>query len=284
MKRLVAASILSVTLAGCRVGPGYPPSPPAVPTYEDAWMQGIAAEREYARGFETIGYNPAIMTIPNRPFTAKRTYKAWPEGGSEEAPTSKTIVTIARDSRGRIHYESSDERGEIDVLLSDPVDHIQYRYWISRRHPRTDAEACATDRSSDLTFPPGMPPQLDPSARLQNVSYSQSPSSAPVRIPKDIKVDLGQQDFQGVMAVGQRTLHTVVNRFGTRVMTIEQWFSPDLGLNLLKVQQIPGQESTSVRTREYVFAEPDPALFDVPPAYTLPPKLIGCHQSAAGKS
>jgi len=273
------ASIAAVAIAGCLNGGSNPAAPPLL-TYEQAYAQAHAQESEYAHGYASVGYAPDIMTIPNHPFTAQRTYTEWPRGGSPDSPLVTTIVAIARDSEGRIHYESSRRRGDVDILISDPVAEIHYRYFIKPRAPANPAaEECSQPLMRDITRRSAADPApLARSATLQAVSYRPQPGQTGQRYPqpKDRKEELGTRDLEGVLAFGQRTLHTVSNQLGMKDMVIERWFSPDLGLNLLEVSDIEGQNSTSVRTHELQYSEPDPGLFVPPPGYSLPAKIQSC--------
>jgi hypothetical protein len=262
----IATTLLCASAAGCLNLNNSSPAAPPIASYEQAWMQAHSRQEAYAHGYATVGYAPDILTIPGHPFTAKRTYTEWKQDGSPDAPVVTTTFSIARDSDGRIHYESSRQRGEIDVLISDPVDHINYRYFIKRRPPKDlTAEKCTQPLMRDITSRN----TLDASPSLLAVTYQRP-------MLKDRRNDLGTQDFEGVLAYGQQTLHTVSNQYGTKLMAIERWFSPDLGLNLLQTDDIEGQNKTSIRTHDLQYTEPDQSLFQPPPGYALPAKIPSC--------
>jgi len=236
-------------------------------------MQAFHHEQEYARGYATTGFAPAIMTIPGRPFTGQRTYTEWRGDGSSDQPVVTTTVKIARDSDGRIHYESSRSRGEVDVTITDPVTHLHYRYWIKRRpeaHP--EAEQCREELMSALTNRSAVDV-----ARGSVVLAAYEPRQQYPQL-KDQKDDLGTQDFGGVLAYGQRTQHVVSNQFGMKQMIVEQWFAPDLGLNMMEAHDIEGQNTYRTETHDLDYSEPDAALFAVPANYALPAKIYGCHE------
>jgi hypothetical protein len=270
------ASLAAVTITGCH-NSASSPAPPPLQTYEQAYAQAHARERAYAHGHASVGYAPDIITIPDHPFTAQRIYTEWRPEGSPDAPLVTTTVTIARDSAGRIHYESSRRPGDIDVLISDPVVEINYRYFIKPRQPvNPAAEECSQPLTSDITRRSSA--QAGPFAArpsLQPVSFD--PQAQPrYPQPKDRNDDLGTRDIEGVLAYGQHTQHTVSNQFGMKLMVIERWFSPDLGLNLLEVNAISGQNSSQIQTQDMQFSDPDSSLFVPPPSYSLPAKIPSC--------
>lgn len=265
----LAAAMLCAWISGCNAAP-YPAAPP-IATYEQAWTEAHKVQEAYSRGYATVGYMPAIMTIPQRPFTAQRTYTEWSQNGSPDAPVLTTEVTIARDREGRIHYESSRSSREINVLISDPVDHFNYRYTIPRRpaaNPK--AEQCRQPRMRAITSSVASP------SLFHNAGFARGPQDQTAPQAPERKDDLGTQDFEGVLAYGQRNLQTVSNQFGVRPMTIENWFSPDLGINLMEMHDIAGQNKYSVTTHDLVFAEPDATLFAPPPNYALPAQIPSC--------
>ncbi len=237
-------------------------------------MQAFHIEHDYARGYAVTGFAPSIFTIPGHPFTAQRTYTEWRRDGGPDQPVVTTTVTIARDSVGRIHYESSRQRGEVDVMITDPVAHFSYRYWIKRKPvPNPEAEQCRTQLMSEISHRGA----LDlPPASVVLAAYAPGQTRYPQ--VKDQKRPLGTQDMDGVLAFGQESVHVVSNQFGVKQMVIEQWFAPDLGLNMLEIHEIEGQNSFSTRTHDLAYAEPDPMLFEVPANYALPAKIHGCNE------
>lgn len=81
-------------------------------------------------------------------------------------------------------------------------------------------------------------------------------------------VSLGDKFIDGIHVVGTRVEETVT--FADRepeTIIIDQWFSPELGVVMLTTHQNSGVDSTE-RLEHIVRAEPDPALFTVPPEYT----------------
>ena len=275
---LLAVSASSVSTLGCRGRNASQPAAPSLLTYEQARMMVFNQEKAYAHGYASVGYAPDIMTIPGHPFTAQRTYAEWPEDGSPDAPVVTTTVTIARDSAGRIHYESSRRPGSIDVEISDPVHEVRYRYFIKPGLTgKLSAEECSQPLMRDITRQHGSlgSAPLPQGAVLEDVSYRPQTSQ---RYPqtKDQNDELGTRRIEGTLAYGGRTQHVVSNQFGRKPMVIERWFSPDLALNLWEVNDIAGQNQWSVRTHNILLSEPNASLFLPPPDYSLPAKIPSC--------
>ena len=275
---LLAALALAGT-SGCTSQSVSSPPPPI--TYDQAWMSTVNLEQQYAEGYATNGYAPAIFTIPDRPFTALRTRTEWAQDGSPEQPLYATTFSIARDRAGRVHYEMSLRPGEVDVMISDPLSHMNYRYAISRHLPaHPESKQCTQPLMRDISRPYHSELSAEPKPVFRTTAYApQIPVQVQAQnapIPKDDRQELGAKDFAGVVGYGRQTLQYVSNRFGVKTMLIESWFSPDLGLSLLEVNDISGQNRTRVETHDIHFVDPDPRLFVPPPNYMLPATIPSC--------
>jgi hypothetical protein len=96
----------------------------------------------------------------------------------------------------------------------------------------------------------------------------------------EAKEDLGQQTIEGVSASGTRTTTTIpagaVGNEQPITIVSEQWFSPDLRVLVLTRHSDPRVGETTYRLTNISRAEPDRALFQAPPDYTLkePPPMM----------
>jgi hypothetical protein len=83
---------------------------------------------------------------------------------------------------------------------------------------------------------------------------------------------LGEQMMDGVRVVGTRRQYTLAaGAIGNEkpiVMTIEQWFSPELGIIVSKTGQAATGGGSIYRLDHIVQGEPDPGLFAVPADYS----------------
>ena len=245
---------------------------PAPITYDQVWTQALAAQAQYSADYATIGFVPAILTIPGQPFTAQRVYTQWdPTDGSPSNPDVTTTVTIARDNQGRIHFESSLTPGAVAITVSDPIAKVYYRYTAGQpASVQLVAAPCgnvAQANTAGLATPVNQPAPTSP-----------APAAAPPipASPLPGKQDLGTQTIQGTLAYGQSnttylSLDTVVKTFQT-----EDWFSPSLGLNLHETTSTSGQATQSIETNQLQLGDPDPSLFVLPSGYTLPDQAASC--------
>jgi len=253
--------------------------------YSQALAPYLALDIANAQGYANVGFSPAIISISGRPFTAKRTYTDH-RYGSDPADVSADC-TIARDEKGRIHYEMAFEGnagGKVaivgyDVEIHDPVAHILVRYFMTADHGlphKSVATVRVLKLVSELTqrLPP--PPASKPS----EVSGSISPENEIVPSPSDLLADrtrlenaLPEEDlprrlFGGVSAIGHRS----VIRYGQKqefFQIQENWFSPSYAVDMGEVilRESIGKETRE--THDLVGGAPDAALFEVPPGYTI---------------
>jgi|GEM_PF-5706364 len=266
-KYILTAALILAAATGCGHFPPFGPPPP--PTYEQVLMQTHALEEQYAHGYASIGYSPAIMTIPNRPFTATRTYTEWPENGTPDAPTRTTNFTIARDGAGRVHYENSTTPDIVRVTVSDPIAHTQMRYTLLRRRnaPRV-VDRCTQPLMRDITS------ELRSTPHVQLAGYIPPQQTA---AQQDTKEELGMWTIEGQTAFGQlHTWEVAASKYPAKTLQEEQWFAPDLAINVLDRKNFSGQPQTSVATHNLILAEPDPALFQIPDGYTVSPDIPSC--------
>ena len=85
--------------------------------------------------------------------------------------------------------------------------------------------------------------------------------------------NLGHMTIEGVDAVGTRTTWTIeANAIGNSqpiVRVTENWFSPELKLPVLTKHSDPQSGETTHKLTSLLRSEPDPALFQIPPDYTV---------------
>jgi hypothetical protein len=245
-------------------------------TYDQALLQAATGEQQFLNGYASIGYSPAILTIPDRPFTAHRIYKEWARNGVTGQPIVTTTVTIARDKVGRIHYESSQQPGQVTVMISDPVVHLNYRYNVAADGTASStADLCTQPQMSQISRPAPAP---DPSTASAPAPDTSSPAPAAVAppVPPSTSQELGVHSMEGTVAYGQRRVDYLSLQPGVKSMQTLAWFSLDLGLNLLEADDYSGQNKFAINTQEIALGDPDPNLFILPTGYTLPGTTQSC--------
>jgi len=170
-----------------------------------------------------------------------------------------TTANVYRDSQGRTRREQ--EIGAIGpwaaeggprkvVSIGDPVG--GYIYMLN---PNTQV-------ARQMPFPGRV------HARGNDVA------ARPKRENPDVKVEsLGTQVINGVSADGTRVIRTIppgqVGNEAPLVITIERWYSPELQTDVMRKEINPQFGQTTFQLTNIAHAEPDAALFQVPPNYTL---------------
>ncbi len=266
--QLVAAFIVT-TSAVAQTAPN-PPAP--TPTaYEQAFAQAMVAQQQASTGNTTVGFVPAILSIPGQAFTAQRTYTQWDTDGDSTNPNVTTNVTIARDSQGRIHYENSLTPGMVEVIVSDPVGQLSYRYMAGQP---ASIQLVATTCTQPVPPSSGAPAPatITPAATPPPIPTAPTPS----------KQDLGTQTIEGTSAIGQQQTRYLTIDTGTVTIQLEDWFSPTLGLNVKETNQTSGQASHTILTHQVQLGDPDPTLFAPPAGFTLPDPSANCGTQSIG--
>jgi hypothetical protein len=178
-----------------------------------------------------------------------------------------------RDSAGRIRREqtilglaalnpSSDS--EMIVTIVDPVAGVVYALNPGSR----TAHRIPIDRRALGGQPP--PPPPPPPAPAGGVTDPAAPPPPPLP-PKE--ESLGTRQIQGLTAIGRRTRQTIpAGRIGNDrpiEITDERWESPDLKVLVLSRHHDPRTGDVEFLLKNVRRAEPPPALFTVPPDYTI---------------
>jgi hypothetical protein len=92
------------------------------------------------------------------------------------------------------------------------------------------------------------------------------------------QVSLGKKAIDGISAVGTRLKHQVrASEFGNELpifVTVEQWFSPDLGVALRDTRRTTIGGEIEYRLEQIARSEPDAALFKVPSDYIRKPETV----------
>jgi hypothetical protein len=88
-----------------------------------------------------------------------------------------------------------------------------------------------------------------------------------------VSESLGSQLIEGVVVEGKKTTTTIqVGMQGNdrpMTSTSETWFSPELRMTVLSKSTSPTSGENTMKLINISRAEPDPALFQVPPDYKV---------------
>ncbi len=268
-----------------------------VSAYGDLCIKANLADFANAHGHANIGFSPAIYSVPDKPFTAKRLYtfrRIRPgESKSQEqtatatfaaAPDLSEEVVIARDRMGRVHYEAGGPaRGDIVVMIYDPVAHTLSQYYLTADRGMPDNAVATVKRMqlmSKLSRPiPETPPDEASTHSPESVSGKSDPSRlggglTPTAVAKSVPridplpKDLPEQSIDGIRVIGYRMVH----KYGDKnqyLQVQEDWLSPEYLINLRNDVVRDSIGESTIETHDIVDGEPDAALFRVPGGYLI---------------
>jgi hypothetical protein len=175
---------------------------------------------------------------------------------------------VARDADGRVHVEvrlangKNGEPDEVMVFVMDPVAHT-LTTWLSGV-PRNSPNSLVASVFKIPTTPNPSPP-----ARMRRADPAEATRPQPIITTED----LGTQVIQGLEASGKRTTTIVpAGRSGNSApitKTYEIWTSDDLQLVVKQEWNDPRSGVRTVALENVSRADPDPALFRVPPGYRV---------------
>jgi hypothetical protein len=232
MKRailLVAVGLLISSVAECAPQATPTPAPPRNP-------QLVAGSSQMP---------PAIKGAP---FTAKQISEL--KGTLRDGTNVDRIDTYtrSRDSEGRTRTES-----DTSVLIRDPVARVIYEL-------------------NKTTHVATVPPVS--SATQDQIREAAQAALEAAQARKITRESLGTKMMEGLMVEGTRTIEigTFAGLETDPVIKIveEHWYSPELKMDIMTSRDDPRQTTMSIyRLTDIQRSEPDPALFQLPPDYTV---------------
>jgi len=251
--------------------------------WNKAFSEASAKSFATAHGYASVGFSPAIMSIPDKPFTAKRLYSDNRKRNDMDAGAPITAeCTIARDTQGRVHYEMAFEGVQrdqlfiksIDVEIYDPVAHKIIRYYTNADRS-LPSEPIATIRNLQLIselvkpLPPASAKQEGgDTLTVADATKPEQPAPPPPVIFVPVKDNMAVETIDGIVVVGHRT----VMKYGPQMQFFhidETWFSPDFALDMRRTELRETIGTEIVETKDVVEGEPDPSLFRIPPGYIV---------------
>ena len=209
-----------------------------------------------------------VTTAPYSAVATKQITREFTDGNRMARTTQ--VTRYYRDGAGRTRVErefsqqSAGAKAELQTLLVEIHDPIKgERYLLS---PQTKTAEVQKDRAaSHLIRPPLTPPGI--------IAYWGGLVIGPDEHGWSEPESLGEQVMEGVRVVGTRRVYALaagaVGNEKPIGMTIEQWFSPELGVIVAKTNQGTTGGGANYRLSHIAQGEPDPGLFTVPPDYTL---------------
>jgi hypothetical protein len=295
---LVSAGLLAQTggVYGSGVGSGLGSYGTAMPAqFQQAGTMGTVSVRGGVIG--TVG-NAGPLAVIGRPVSATEERKSVQTlGDGTEISTSDSNL-FYRDSQGRVRVEQIWE-GRTVIAILDPV----ARYFVEALDPvaKTAARMAipagvnvgGLSISGGIVYRGFAPQVLEITATTPSGGVSgrwttyvataggiaTSTSTASTGrggrggANNTVNEDLGVQSQNGVLAVGTRSTLTIPqgqigNSRDIQVVN-ERWFSEDLQMLVKSVNADPRFGENTYQLTNVSRSEPDPALFQIPPGYTI---------------
>ena len=240
-----------------------------------------------AHGHASVSFFPEIISIPNKPFTATRTYSNQRmENGENVGDPITAECTIARDDKGRVHYEiafESMEEGKLviggfDIQIYDPVAHTLSRYFAKADHslplePRAEVRKLKLMSEVAKTLPAAGPKDQGEenggaSSATEESNSTKRASDPPPVIFIPTKDNLPVQSVNGIPAV----IHRTILKYGEKQQFFqirEDWLSPVYAMDIRSSTLSETMGNKTVETKDIVPGPPDLALFEIPPGYVI---------------
>jgi hypothetical protein len=185
---------------------------------------------------------------------------------------------VYRDKDGRVRREEDRQAGGVSVSIVDPV--AGYSYWLD-----PDTHVAWRTRALPVTFKVDGGQGGERVVTLSTGERGGGPASIEIAggrvemrqrgggAEQHDEEPLPERTIEGVTVQGHRTRTTIAaGAIGNDlpiVITSEQWFSPDLQVQVLTERKDPRNGDSSYRLSNIRRGDPDPSLFQVPADYTI---------------
>jgi hypothetical protein len=231
------------------------------------------------------------MPIKGAPYSAESVHESTQTLADGNRIVNKTSSKEFRDSEGRERRELSIPNGETEVMISDPVEGVNYTL-------NTKAKTAEKMNAPQFFVHDGGTPGERVQVKMaiaggkvvqETVTGAVgagggAPFAAGIAVPATARVatlakpdakdeDLGTSIVEGVMAKGTRTRTTIpAGQIGNDrpIETVtETWYSPDLQMTVLSKTTDPRFGENVYKLTNISRAEPSRTLFEVPADYSV---------------
>lgn len=231
---------------------------------------------------------PAVSQVPGVPLSAEFISESHQVLQDGNRITRVMKGRIFRDSAGRTRREIAAAVTEppsgFHVQIRDPIQHALISFCTSSSTPSPCVDRVAHVRQMHFSTPAVSTTQAGPPATGDAVStrnalpaQSNTPKVVEPRTgvssrPTD-REDLGSNTIEGFTVHGTKSTRTIpagaVGNDQPIVIVREVWDSPELSMTLQSETEDPQWGHSSLKVTNIKRSEPDPALFQVPPDYTV---------------
>lgn len=223
--------------------------------------------------------------VTGAPYSAEQTtehIQTLADGTHITQPTQ--TIKLYRDSAGRTRTDRTAPLppgplgkgvdAPVFTDISDPVAGVRYML---------ESQSHTAHRVPMLVARPPQPPPANANSPAPNKTIRLLPAPLPPQSaatlpgqssgPQFSRESLGTQTIQGVLAEGSRTTVTypigAIGNDKALVTTSETWISPQLKVVVLSKSSDPRSGDSTTQLTNISLAEPDAALFQVPPDYQI---------------
>lgn len=229
------------------------------------WAVAAGAQTGYVM---SLGAGGSAFGIKGAPFSAETVNENTRVLQDGNHINQITHGKVFRDSEGRTRNESSmmiGAEGLQSVTIIDPVQQVFI-------HLNMQGEKTATvHQMNSVSHAVSAPPQ-GAKADAKPVSPKASTVERPCPVLPTAE-DLGTKVIEGFTVVGTRRTHTIeAGKIGNEkpiVTVTDSWYSEELHEALLSETDDPQSGHHTMKLINIQRAEPDPALFQVPPDFSV---------------
>jgi len=230
-----------------------------------AQSSNLAGEHGFGPGFEGRGFHGFGMRAPvtGAPYSALRTTTIVKTLADGSTITHVIQVKEARDSSGRTYAETlpsaqaGEGPGRSFVRVFDPVNRVSISW-------------SANTRQATLVHLPELGQASNPREPAEDAAGVQRFRDSNQAVTKE---SLGSKTINGLVAEGTRTTRVIpAGAHGNSealTITHEEWVSPDLKVEVERVETDPRFGTTTVEVTNLSREEPSAALFQTPAGYRV---------------
>ena len=236
-------------------------------------------------GIGVVG-GPGVGAVKNAPFSGEMVCENVQTLADGNRIVRRTNTIIYRDGEGRIRRETSLEIRDANsgayreyktIQVSDSIGGQNFmldpQNRTARKFPVRPIREIAGITSLQAVTVGGI---ADRTAIAPGIVFGPAPARSVGRfgVNADTKNEsLGSQMIEGVEAEGTRVTHTIpAGAMGNErpiEATYERWYSKELQLDVLIKSVDPRSGESTQQMTKISRGEPDPALFEIPPDYTV---------------
>ncbi|MGA7318524.1 MAG: hypothetical protein WBX22_31675 [Silvibacterium sp.] len=228
----------------------------------------------------TIRIGKAEGPVTGLPFSADQNVRTFQQLGNG--------VTLTHEMKGRIFRSTNGrQRFECTLVATDPsLPNPTTMVWLLDPVLHTALSWNTNSKIAMLTHIPA-----NASVTVRFLPEPRAPGGDQKLQPEDaMTTDLGHQTRDKLLLVGKRLTGTIpVGKIGNEepiVITTETWVAPELKLVVSEIEQDPRSGNRIFALTNIHREEPDAALFEIPPGYTVKERsdLMPLARSAAAVS